>query len=76
MFVHLQRLIIRNNILIFGKGPTQVLEHTPSAEKMYSINFTENHKKFFLSFHYMKQAVIYLLMVQKFINLKQNLLKL
>ena len=29
------------DILILGKGPTQGLEHTLSAEKMYSINFTE-----------------------------------
>ena len=32
-------------ILIFRKGPTQGLEHTLSAEKLYSINFTENNKK-------------------------------
>ena len=39
-------------ILILNKGPTQGLEHTLSAEKMYSINFTENNKKFYLSLHY------------------------
>ena len=39
-------------ILILGKGPTQGLEHTLSAEKMYSINFTEHNKKFCLSLHY------------------------
>ena len=38
-------------ILILGKGPTKGLEHTPSAEKMYLINLTENYKKFFLSLH-------------------------
>ena len=32
-------------ILILGKGPTQGLEHTLSAEKMYSINFTEKKTK-------------------------------
>ena len=32
-------------ILILGKGPTQGLEHTLPAEKMYSIDFTENNKK-------------------------------
>ena len=31
---------------------TQGLEHTLSAEKMYSINFTEHNKKFCLSLHY------------------------
>ena len=35
----------KKDILIFGKGPTQGLEHTLSAEKLYSINFTENNKK-------------------------------
>ena len=40
-------------ILILGKGPTQRLrEHTLAAEKMYSINFTENNKKFCLILHY------------------------
>ena len=38
-------------ILILDKGPTQGLKHTLSAEKMYSINFTENYKTFCLS-HY------------------------
>ena len=38
-------------ILILGKGPSQGLEHTLSAEKMYSINFTEKDKKFCLSLH-------------------------
>ena len=36
----------KTDILILGKGPTQGSEHTLSAEKMYSINFTENKKKF------------------------------
>ena len=36
----------KKDILTFGKGPTQGLEHTLSAEKMYSINFTEHNKKF------------------------------
>ena len=35
-----------------GKGPTQGLEHTISAEKMYLINFTEYNKKFCLSLYY------------------------
>ena len=38
--------------MIFGKGPTQGLEYTLSAEKMYSINFTDHNKKFCLSLHY------------------------
>ena len=32
----------KKDILILGKGPTQELENTLSAEKVYSINFTEN----------------------------------
>ena len=34
-------------ILILGNGPTQGLEHTLSAEKMYSVNFTVTKKKLF-----------------------------
>ena len=34
------------------KGPTQGLQHTLSAEKMYSINFTESNKNFCLNLHY------------------------
>ena len=37
------------HILILGKGPTQGLEHTLTAEKMYSINFTVTKDKFCLS---------------------------
>ena len=32
--------------MILGKDPTQGLEPTLSAEKMYSINFTDHNKKF------------------------------
>ena len=42
----------KRDILILGKSPTQGLEHTLSAEKMYSINFTVTGNKFCLSFHY------------------------
>ena len=55
-------------ILILGKGPTKGLEHTPSAEKIYLINLTENYKKFFLSLHD-NGANTYLLTVQKLLNL-------
>ena len=41
------------DILILGSGPTQGLgEHSLTAEKMYSINFTVMKKKFCLSVHY------------------------
>ena len=42
----------KNDILISGKCPTQGLEHTLTAEKMYSINFAVTGKKFCLSVHY------------------------
>ena len=42
----------KKDILVIGKGPTQGLEHTLTAEKMYSINFTVTKKKFCLSLHY------------------------
>ena len=38
----------KKDILIISKGYAQGLEHTLSAEKMYSINFN----KFCLSLHY------------------------
>ena len=40
------------DILVLGRGPTQGIESTLSAEKMYSINFTVTKKKFCLSLHY------------------------
>ena len=51
--VFLLILIIRKkNILVLGIGPTQGLEHTITAEEMYSINFTVTNKNFCLSLHY------------------------
>ena len=41
------------DILILGFGPMQGLgEHSLTAEKMYSINFTVTRKKFCLSMYY------------------------
>ena len=45
----------KKDILILGKGPTQGLEHTLSAQKIYSINFTEKDKILCLSLHYNKE---------------------
>ena len=42
----------KKDILVLRKGPTQGLEHTLTAENMYSINFTENNKRFCLILHY------------------------
>ena len=38
--------IIKKYILSLGKSPTQRLEDTPAAEKLYSINFTKENTKF------------------------------
>ena len=38
----------KKDILILGKGPTQGLESTLSAEKMYSTNFTKKYKDLFM----------------------------
>ena len=41
------------DILILGKGPTQELrEDSLTSEKMFSVNFTDNGEKYFLSLHY------------------------
>ena len=42
----------KKDTLVLGRGPTQGLESTLTAEKMYSINFTVTKKKFCLSLHY------------------------
>ena len=42
----------KKDILILGKGPTQGLQHTLSAEKLYQVNFTKKNTKFCLSLHY------------------------
>ena len=43
---------MKKDRLVLGKGPIQRLEHTLTAEKMYSINFTVTKKKFSLSLHH------------------------
>ena len=46
-------MIIKEDILILGSVPTQGLgEHSLTAEKMYSINFSATGRKFCLSLHY------------------------
>ena len=42
----------KKDTLVLGRGPTQGLESTLTAEKMYSINFTVTKRKFCLSLHY------------------------
>ena len=42
----------KKHILVIGRGPTQELESTLTAEKRYLINFTVKKMKFCLSLHY------------------------
>ena len=42
----------KKDIIVLGKEPTQGLEHTLSAQKIYTINFTVTKKKLFLSLYY------------------------
>ena len=65
----------KKDILILGKDTTQGLEHTLTAEELYSINFTKENTKFCFSLLY-NGANSYLLMVQKLLNSKQKILKL
>ena len=63
----------KKDILSLGKGPMQGLEHTLSSEKMYSINFTKKIQNFVSVCIIMEQIVIYLLMIQRLLNLKQKI---
>ena len=45
-------IITKKDIVILGKGPTQGLEHTITAKRLYSINFTKENTKCCLSLHY------------------------
>ena len=73
-FVHVDNK--KKDILIPGDGHKEGLEHTLSSEKMFSINFTVTKINFVWACIIMEQIVIYLLMVQKSINLKQKILRL
>ena len=42
----------KKDILVLGRGPTQGLESTLTAEKIYSIDFTVTKNKFCLSLRY------------------------
>ena len=42
----------KKDILVLGKGPTEGLKHTLTGEKLHSVSFTKNNKKFCLSLHY------------------------
>ena len=64
-------------ILILGEDLTHGLGvHSLTAEKMCSVNFTDHRKKVTWDCIIMEQTVIYLLIVQKLLNLKQKFLRL
>ena len=64
------------DILILGKGPRQGLDDTTLAtEAQCSINFSRSSRKFCLSLHYNGSNSFFLLMLQKYINSKQKILK-
>ena len=64
------------DILILGKGPRQgLVEHTLTAEKIYSVNPTDHRERYCLSLHYSGVNNFCLLMVQKLLNLKQKILR-
>ena len=57
-------------ILVLGRGPTQGLESTLTAEKMHSINFKITKKKFCLSLHYNGENSYLLVNGTEFIKFK------
>ena len=66
----------KKDILVLGKGPTQGLKHTLTAEKMYSIHFTVTNKKLCLSLHYNGANSYLFANGTEIINLKQKILRL
>ena len=62
-------------ILILGKGLKQELKHTLTAEKLYSINFTKNNKKFCVKWHYNGANSYLFVNGTEIINSKQKILK-
>ena len=79
--VHMSSCVHTKNkekyILIISERPTQDLDGTAlTAEKRYSISFTASRRNFCLSFFITVLIVTYLLMIQKLLNSKQNILKL
>ena len=60
----------KKHILVLGIGQKQGLEHTLTAEKMYSISFAVTNKKFCWSLPFNGANSYLFVMVQKFTNLK------
>ena len=63
----------KKDILILGKGPTQRLDYTMlTTEVQYSINFSRSSFQVCII---IGATAFYLLMLQKYINSKQMILK-
>ena len=66
----------KKDILVLGEGPTKWLNNTAiTAEAKYFINFTESGKRLWWVYTIMESTVSYLLMLQKYINSNQKILK-
>ena len=64
------------DIFIIGEGPTQGLyDTTLTAEAIYPINLHNQGKDLYQVYTIMEAIVSYSLMLQKYINSKQNTLK-
>ena len=64
------------DILVFGEGPTQVLDDTTlTAEAKYPINFTQSGKRFILSLQYNGSNSFLFVNVTKVYHSKQRTLK-
>ena len=64
------------DVSILGKVPTQGLDDPKfTGEVQYSINFSRSNRKFFEACIIMGATVFYLLMLQKYINSIQKILK-
>ena len=62
-------LLIKKDILVLGKGSTQVLNDTTiKVESKYSINLQDQKENFVETWIIMEATVIHLLMTQKYIN--------
>ena len=66
----------KKDILFLRKGPTQGLEHTLTAEKMYSINFAVTKNKLCLSLRYNGANSYLFVNGVELINSRQKILKL
>ena len=66
----------KKDILFLGKGTTQGLEHSLTAEKMYASNCTVTKKKFCLSLHYNETNSYLFVNATEIIIFKAKILKL